>query len=66
MDPAGTFNNQAHIAFDGRRWTELLENLEWKQAEWDDSDWKDEETSNKKLVQNRSFPWSPPPFIHSS
>ena len=36
VDPAGTFNSWAHIAFDEKRWTKLEENLEWKQTDWDD------------------------------
>ena len=38
VDPAGTFNSWAHIAFDEKRWTDLVENLESKQADWDDTD----------------------------
>ena len=30
VDSAGTFNSWAHIAFDEKRWTELVENLESK------------------------------------
>ena len=42
IDPAGNFNSWAHIDFDEKRWTDLVENLESKQADWDDTDWKDE------------------------
>ena len=81
VDPAGTFNSWAHIAFDEKRWTELVENLESKQADWDDSDWKDEENgetpnwnksppstplSSENPNQNRSPPSTPPASNHSS
>ena len=32
VDPSGTFNSWAHIAFDEKRWTNLFKNLESKQA----------------------------------
>ena len=37
VDPAGSFNSWAHIAFDEIRWTELVIKFESKQANWDDS-----------------------------
>ena len=65
VDPAGIFNCWAHIAFDEKRWTKLVENIESKQAEWDDSDWKDKQKSENSN-SNRSPPSSPPPSNHSS
>ena len=45
--------------------TELVENLESKQADWDDTDWKDEENSENPNW-NRPPPTSSPFFNHSS
>ena len=45
VDPVGIFNSWAHIAFDEKRWTELVENLESKKTDWGDSDAKDKENS---------------------
>ena len=65
IDPTGTFNSWTHITFDDKRWTDLVENLESKQAKWDDSDWKDEE-NNETPNWNRSPPSTPPSSNHSS
>ena len=45
--------------------TELVENLESKQADWDDTDWKDEENSENPNW-NRPPPTLSPFFNHSS
>ena len=45
VDPVGIFNSWTHIAFDEKRWTELVENLESKKTDWGDSDAKDKENS---------------------
>ena len=65
VDPTGTFNSWTHITFDDKRWTDLVENLESKQADWDDLDWKDEENSENSNW-NRSHPSTPPSSNHSS
>ena len=72
VDPAGSFNTWAHVAFDESRWSEMVNNLESTQAAWDDSDWKEneaEENSNKPEDNsnwNKSPPSSPPPSRSSN
>ena len=51
VDPAGSFNSWARVAFDENKWTELVNNLESTKADWDDSDWKDNEPEEKKTVK---------------
>ena len=65
VDPAGSINNWALVAFIETRWTELVNNLESKQADWDDSDWKDNE-SEVNSDWNKSPPSSPPSSRSSS
>ena len=65
VDPAGTFNSWTHIAFDEKRWTDLVKKLESKQANWDDTNWKDEENSETSNW-NRSPPSTPPSSNYSS
>ena len=69
VDPAGSFNMWARVAFDESRWIELVNNLESTQADWDDSDWKDNEPEENSNL-NKSPPLLPPPprssYNHSS
>ena len=61
VDPAGSFNSWAHVAFDESRWIELVINLESTQADWDDSDWKTnipEENSDWNKSPPKSLPLS--------
>ena len=70
VDSAGSFNSWAHIAFDESIWTDLVQDLESKQAESDDSDWKDQKTDHESSDWKISCPQSPPSssssFDHSS